>query len=90
MCAAEARNLLMKLHLAAMAALVITLGATGTVGMAEASAQDGHFTECVPFMVSKYVYHQRCTTYYLDENGNRHVASVYHIDQDGQWYVPNE
>lgn len=56
----------MKLHLAAMAALVVTLGATGTVGMAKASPLDGHFTECVPFMVAKYVYHQRCTTYYLD------------------------
>jgi len=82
--------MLMKLHLAPMATLVITLAASGTVGMAEASAQDGYFTECVPFMVAKYVYHQRCTTYYLDENGNRQVASVYHIDQDGQWYVPNE
>ena len=41
-------------------------------------------------MAAEYVYHQRCTPYYLDENGNRHVASVYHIDQDGQWYVPNE
>lgn len=80
----------MKLHLAAMATLVITLAASGTVGMAEASAQDGQFTECVPFMVAKYVYHQRCTTYYLDENGNRQVVSVYHIDQDGQWYVSNE
>ncbi|HIE5095185.1 hypothetical protein [uncultured Stenotrophomonas sp.] len=78
----------MKLHLAAMAALTLALGALSVAPDATAGNDGGgpENTRCVRVKMGPY-YHQRCEVTYFDENGEPYVR-VYWIDQNGQWYLP--
>ena len=44
--------------------------------------------ECVPFRVAGNVFHQRCTTYVVYDDGSREVAGHYNRDENGMMYDP--
>ncbi|WMJ68809.1 hypothetical protein [Stenotrophomonas sp. 24(2023)] len=79
---------LRSLFTASTLGMVLALGSLGPVDTARADVP-GFVTECVPFQVGRG-YHQRCTIYEVHSDGTRTEQGVYHIDENGQWYVPNE
>ncbi|MHC1654414.1 hypothetical protein ACODUL_14175 [Stenotrophomonas maltophilia] len=44
--------------------------------------------ECVPFRVAGNVFHQRCTSYVVYDNGTREVTGHYNRDENGMIYDP--
>jgi hypothetical protein len=44
--------------------------------------------ECVPFRIAGNVFHQRCTSYVLYDNGTREVTGHYNRDENGMIYDP--
>jgi len=79
--------MMMKLHLAAMACMVLLAGSVATATPANAGLPGTSTTECVPFKVARHTIHQRCTVTHTAADGSVWV-SVYYIDQNGVWYLP--
>lgn len=77
--------MLMKLQLAAMAALVVASATLAPVADANAGVP-GSSISCVPVNVDRNRVHQHCTETYVDEQGNVHEAE-YWIDEYGNPYV---
>ncbi|MBN5158750.1 MULTISPECIES: hypothetical protein [unclassified Stenotrophomonas] len=44
--------------------------------------------ECVPFRIAGNVFHQRCTSYVVYDDGTREVTSHYNRDENGMIYDP--
>lgn len=44
--------------------------------------------ECVPFRIAGNVFHQRCTSYVLYDDGTREVTGHYNRDENGMIYDP--
>ncbi|MEG0184731.1 MAG: hypothetical protein RR704_14895 [Stenotrophomonas sp.] len=44
--------------------------------------------ECVPFRVAGNVFHQRCTSYVVYDDGTREVSGHYNRDENGMIYDP--
>ncbi|HEL4110235.1 TPA: hypothetical protein UM343_004949 [Stenotrophomonas maltophilia] len=78
---------LMKLQLASMAALAVALA--GMVSTTATAAEVVEvLEECVPFRISGNVFHQRCTSYAVYDDGTREVTSHYNRDENGMIYDP--
>ncbi|XBU60623.1 hypothetical protein SriyCCGPB3_001642 [Stenotrophomonas riyadhensis] len=78
---------LMKLQLASMAALAVALaGMVSTTATATEVVEV--LEECVPFRISGNVFHQRCTSYVVYDDGTREVTSHYNRDENGMIYDP--
>ncbi|WP_433963287.1 hypothetical protein [Stenotrophomonas riyadhensis] len=77
----------MKLQLASMAALAVALaGMVSTTATATEVVEV--LEECVPFRISGNVFHQRCTSYVVYDDGTREVTSHYNRDENGMIYDP--
>ena len=77
----------MKLQLASMAALAVALA--GMVSTTATAAEVVEvLEECVPFRISGNVFHQRCTSYVVYDDGTREVPSHYTRDEHGMIYDP--
>ncbi|MDH0274795.1 MULTISPECIES: hypothetical protein [Stenotrophomonas] len=77
----------MKLQLASMAALAVALA--GMVSTTATAAEVVEvLEECVPFRISGNVFHQRCTSYVVYDDGTREVTSHYNRDENGMIYDP--
>ncbi|KOO70438.1 hypothetical protein JY440_06805 [Stenotrophomonas maltophilia] len=77
----------MKLQLAAMAALTVAFAGMMSPAIATAEIVDVQ-EECVPFRVSGNVFHQRCTSYAIHDDGTREVTGHYNCDENGMIYDP--
>ncbi|HEL3778699.1 MULTISPECIES: hypothetical protein [Stenotrophomonas] len=44
--------------------------------------------ECVPFRFAGNVYHQRCTSYVVYDDGTREATGHYNRDENGMIYDP--
>jgi len=78
--------MIMKLQLAAMAALMLALG-SGIPATGHAAGSPGSTTDCVPVRLGPNLVHQRCTVTRTLADGTV-FTSVYWIDENGQWYLP--
>lgn len=78
--------MLMKLHLATTAALVMALGGIGAAVTADAAGPGTSTTDCIRLSNGPYA-HQRCTVTHIEDDGSV-WTSVYYIDHNGQWYLP--
>lgn len=78
----------MKLHLAAMAALVVAVAGTMSAGNARAGVPSppGSVTRCEPFEVERYRIHQHCIVTMPDADGDIFL-SEYWIDEYGNPYL---
>ena len=77
----------MKLQLASMAALAVALA--GMVSTTATAAEVVEvLEECVPFRISGNVFHQRCTSYVVYDDGTREVTGHYNRDENGMIYDP--
>ena len=77
----------MKLQLASMAALAVALA--GMVSTTATAAEVVEvLEECVPFRISGNVFHQRCTSYVVYDDGTREATGHYNRDEYGMIYDP--
>ncbi|MBA0282885.1 hypothetical protein D7Y44_09160 [Stenotrophomonas maltophilia] len=78
----------MKLHLAAMAALVVAVAGMMSAGTARAgvTSPPGSVTRCEPFEVERYRIHQHCIVIMPDADGDIFLTE-YWIDEYGNPYL---
>ncbi|MEX5405110.1 hypothetical protein VPH47_12710 [Stenotrophomonas sp. WED208] len=68
--------------------VMLAMSALAPITTATAAEVVEVLEECVPFRISGNVFHQRCTSYVVYDNGTREVTSHYNRDENGMIYDP--
>lgn len=69
-------------------AAVLAVAALAPVGTTMAAEVVEVQEECVPFRIAGNVFHQRCTSYVVYDDGTREATGHYNRDENGMIYDP--
>jgi hypothetical protein len=69
-------------------AAVLAMAMVAPVATATAAEVVEVQEECVPFRIAGNVFHQRCTSYVLYDDGTREATGHYNRDEYGMIYDP--